>query len=158
MHKTSVPGIKTTIKLILLLFPAAFAWAGSITVTDTSDNTDNSTCSLRDAIEAANGDTIENGCEGATAGNNSIILKGETYRLNQGPLSIKSNITIISIAGPNGNLTVIDGNNSSRIFDVGPIGTNPTSTIANVTIQNGRASNGGGAGVQIGRASCRERV
>lgn len=131
--------------------PAA---AASITVTTFADDlgggTD-STCSLREAIQSANGDTAFGGCPTGSLAD-TIVLATGTYVLTRegdeeanvsGDLDVTSPITI---QGAGAALTVIDGawaSNTDRILDVRPMG---DLTISGVTIQEG--STDFGAGIQ----------
>ena len=106
--------------------------------------------SLRSAIQAAN----------AKPNSDTIIVPSGIFKLTipganedadaTGDLDINGNVTI---KGKNSGSTIIDGNNLDRVFEVlsGKV------QISGVTIQHGRANEGGGL-FKIGRASCRERV
>lgn len=101
-------------------------------------------CTLRSAIQAAN----------AVGGTDTIILPAGTYILNltgageqaaaTGDLDITAVGGALNIDGPAGAATtIIDGNNTDRIFDT--IGA-ATVTISGVTLRNGNpgaAANGG---------------
>src|SRR5207249_3507514 len=71
------------------------------------------------------------------------LLNGQTILLLSGQLSITKDL---DIEGPGAANLTVSGNNASRIFAVGA-GT--TSTIAGLTIADGRVVNSGGGGVVI---------
>lgn len=97
------------------------SFANTITVTNTNDN---GTGSLRQAIvDAVAGDTIN-------------FAVTDTITLTTGELLINKRLTII---GPGASVLAIDGNSSTRIFQV----IVPT-TISGLTIQNGNTSVGAG--------------
>src|SRR5262249_35108713 len=91
-----------------------------------SSNTD---CSLRDAIGAAisGSDTIQ-----FVTGLNGVIL------LTQGQLLLTVRVTI---SGPGTNVIAVDGNATSRVFQVNG---GVTAAFSGITIQNGNATVGGG--------------
>ena len=107
--------------LILLLLPIAPVQAATITV--------NSTCSLANAITAANTDTATGGCQ-AGSGADTITLTAN-ITLSAALPNIASNITIEG-AGKS-----ISGNNTYHIFHIasGPV------TINNLTLTKGKARN-----------------
>src|SRR6188768_3905186 len=76
-----------------------------ITVTSTADS---SSGSLRAAINnlASSGDTIKF----------ALGMYPDTIRLTSGPININLNLTIIGLGDDS---TVINGTNSSRIFNIG---------------------------------------
>ena len=108
-------------------------------VTTTSDS---GVGSLRQSILDAN----------AAAGADTIAFSGvvfedqtpDTIALTTGQLTISDALVI---AGPGAGLLTINGNNSSRVFQINP---GVDATIANITIANGRVSDVGGAIVNGG--------
>ena len=64
-----------------------------------------------------------------------------TITLTSGELAINKDMTI---TGPGADVLSIDGNASSRIFEIGTSYTNPTVTITGLTITNGSETYGGG--------------
>jgi len=64
-----------------------------------------------------------------------------TITLTSGHLAIDKNLTI---TGPGTDQLSIDGDASSRIFQIGTSSTNPTITITGLTMTNGNADYGGG--------------
>ncbi len=115
--------LKTMVSLLvvfLLCFVFSPVWANTITVTN---NSDSNAGSLRQAIaDAASGDTI------TFDANYHIYLASE--------LSIAKNLTI---TGTGAGSTIIDGNNSVRVFNI----TSGTVFLENMTIQNGNAVGSG---------------
>lgn len=127
--------------------------SASIIVNTTEDelNSDGD-CSLREAVRASNSDVPVDACP-AGFGWDTIILSAGTYTLTKeginedagesGDLDVTSDLTIIGGSTQN---TIIDGNNTDRIFEV--IG--PTTFMVNqITLRNGyipiEGSFGGGA-------------
>src|SRR2546423_1548996 len=113
-----------TICLTLACVLTIPARATTIIVSNTNDNGPGS---LRQALVDANdGDTID-----------ATDVSG-TITLTSGQLLVDKSVTING-AGPD--LLAIDGNATSRIFQ---IGTGKTVTISNLTIRNGKGNFGGG--------------
>jgi CSLREA domain-containing protein len=118
--------------------------AGSITVNSTSDAASGTDglCTLREAITSANTDTasgaVAGECAAGSGDDNIDFSVTGTITLTTALSVISSNITI---NGPGASLLTISGNNNSRVFDV-QSGT--TAAITNLTIANGRATDGGG--------------
>lgn len=115
---------------------------GLIQITTTSDaiNQDG-TCSLREAILAANTDTQVDSCP-AGSGDDTIYLPAGLFNLTltgpveddglTGDLDIKSSLTIY---GAGITQTMIDGDDSDRVFH---ISSGATVNIHNLTIQGGK--------------------
>jgi len=98
--------------------------AATITVINTNDS---GAGSLRQALaDAYNGDTIDFGVTG-------------TITLTTGELLVDKNVTI---EGPGAASLAVNGNATSRVFQ---IGSGKTVTISGLTITNGRVSGGSGA-------------
>ena len=119
--------------LFSLLISVSQIHAASITVDKTADEDTNGTCTLADAITAANTDTATNGCT-AGSGADTITL-GVNITLNAPLPDITSEITI------EGAEYDIDGNDQYQILyvDGGDL------TVKNITLTGGYASNYGGA-------------
>jgi hypothetical protein len=107
------------------------------------------TMSLREAINAANAhpaaDTIV-----IPAGVYRLTRKGTDNANSVGDLDVKGS-TLFQGAGAG--KTIIDGRQLDRVFDVR--GTAPhsfTVTMQGLTIRNGRADDGGGGGIRVGKA------
>ncbi len=111
--------------------------AQSFTVNTTSDASiiggclTEPTCSLRDAILAAN----------SQPGPDDIILPSGIYTLSS---KLPLITTVITVTGEMSNTTIIDGNNAFRVMHIEPAG---EMVLKDVTIRNGRAvaDPGGGA-------------
>ena len=129
----SLTFILASIVLYSLLVSVSAVYAASITVDKSSDEDPNGTCTLADAITAANTDTATNGCT-AGSGADTITL-GVNITLADWLPDITSEITI---EGANYD---IDGNGEYQIFyvDGGDL------TINNITLTGGDAGNYGGA-------------
>ena len=119
--------------LMVATIAAPAVHAASITVDKTADDDSNGTCTLDDAITAANTDTATDGCT-AGSGADTITL-GVNITLTAVLPDITSEITI---EGANYD---IDGNGEYQIFfvDGGDL------TINNITLTGGDAGNYGGA-------------
>ena len=117
----------------------------TITVTTTVDENDGNTSSvtalrsdsggsgisLREAIAAAN----------STAGDDVIVLEGETYELSLG--GSLDTFTNVEIRGVSDGLTIIDGlNNGDRVFDH----EGQTLMLSRLTVTGGAANDGDGGG------------
>ena len=122
---------------------------GTLTVNDNGDASDaaagdgvcetasgNGVCTLRAAVEEANGETS---CSGAVTINFNGSLSGGTITLSSGnEIQIARDL---NINGLGANLLTIDGGSgTNRIFYMGPY----TVSISGVTMQNGH---GGGTGI-----------
>lgn len=118
------------------------ATAATITVNSTSDDAANiSACTLRDAVTAANTDAVVDGC-GAGAGADVILIPAGTYTLTQGQLNLNTEITV---RGAGATQTIVDGNNASRVVN---IGSSAIVTWQRVAVTRGRLTStgiGGGA-------------
>lgn len=105
--------------------------SATITVTTLADGSVPGQCTLRDAIQAANTDTVVAGCS-AGAGPDEIVfspgLTG-TITLTEGMLTVVAPATI---TGPGAELLTIDGNASNRHF-----ATNSMLSLSNLRLANG---------------------
>jgi CSLREA domain-containing protein len=117
--------------LALIFLPASpFATTFQVTKTaDTNDGTCDPDCSLREAIGAAN----------TNPGADDVPVPAGTYLLTLGQLVVSDDV---SIAGAGQTTTIIDGNASSRVFDIEA--TSGVVAISGVTIQNGYTDRYGG--------------
>ncbi len=139
---------------LFVVAPAPRALAATITVTTTNDelNSDGD-CSLREAIQAANTDSVADACPaGSVSQADTIIMPSGTYTLaiagqNEdgsatGDLDITGDLTI---NGAGANITVVDGNNIDRVVHVLP---GATVIISGVTLTGGKTPDGAfGGGV-----------
>jgi CSLREA domain-containing protein len=121
---------------------AAAAQATPYTVNTLNDSNGAGNCSLRDAINAANGSpTSGSTCTAPGTGTDTI-----NFSVN-GPISLGSTLPTITdanltISGPTASPgTTVDGGNTHEVMDVSR-GT--TLNIANLTIANGSGEQGGG--------------
>jgi CSLREA domain-containing protein len=111
--------------LLIILLPAG-PLATTFQVTNTADANGSCTpgnCSLREAIEAAN----------ANPGADDVPVPAGTYLLSLGQLTVSDDV---AVTGADEASTVIDGNNSDRVFH---IQSSTVAEISNVTIQYGDA-------------------
>ena len=106
----------------------ALAAAGSASALEVTHVGDNGTGSLRAAVAAGGNVTF------------AAALNGQTIALNSGPITIPAGTTI---NGPGANLLSVNGNNSSRIFDVGA---SSSASIIGLSLINGQAGAGGQGG------------
>ncbi len=115
--------------LLMVVLPASPAAAATITVTTTADdyNADMATCSLREAIQAANTDASFGGCSMGSLADTiqlgagpyvldeaNVLLQGDDTNV-KGDLDINSDVTIL---GPPGGVATVDGDNVDRVFHV----------------------------------------
>ncbi|MBI2021675.1 CSLREA domain-containing protein [Candidatus Daviesbacteria bacterium] len=118
--------------------------AATITVNTTNDELNiNGSCSLREAIQAANTDAAVDSCT-AGSGTDTINTPAGTYTLGivgpgenanaTGDLDILGNLTI---NGAGATTTIIDGGAIDRVFE---IHSGTTVQINKVTVQNGNRS------------------
>jgi CSLREA domain-containing protein len=141
----------TTFGLLVLGFATAPpAAAAIINVTTTADdfNINPGTCSLREAVQAANTDAAFGGCP-AGSGDDTIQLQQATYILDELPAGENNNVggdlDLFADATVNGppapGFATIDANDIDRIFDLrGSSGVE----MRRLIIQNGTAGVGGG--------------
>ena len=117
-------GFLTVLAILGFVIPSSTR-AVTITVTSTADS---GTGSLRDAIAAA------------SSGDNINFSVTGTITLTGGPLTIDKSLTI---SGPGASDLAVSGNHADRVFVVN---TGATVTVSGLTIENGKALNGGGGG------------
>jgi CSLREA domain-containing protein len=107
----------------VLLLAAPPVQAATISVNTTLDETGNvAQCSLRDAVAAANTDTVQGGCS-AGNGTDTISLPAGSFVLTVGELSLTGPTTITGAGAPS---TTIDANHASRILEIGTQGAAPS--------------------------------
>jgi CSLREA domain-containing protein len=125
----------------------------TITVNTTDDELNgDDDCSLREAIRAANTNSVVSGCA-AGSGTDTIILPSGTYTLTMigtmedsaltGDLDITDDLTVI---GDGASTTIIDGNGSitrDRVFHI--VGTNSVA-FSGIAIQDGNTGGGANGG------------
>jgi CSLREA domain-containing protein len=130
------------------------ARAVTITVTTTNDELDaNGNCSLREAVLAANLDTIVDACE-VGSGADEISLTAGTYTLSIGGMgedaALTGDIDItadLAVTGVGPGITIIDGGSLDRVFEVLDA---EEVIISNVTIQHGQPGETQGGGIMNG--------
>jgi CSLREA domain-containing protein len=115
-----------------LLAFAGIATAATYTVNTTNDSSDGgscaTTCSLRDALTAAN----------TAGGTNTIVVPSGIYVLTQGQLP-QINNTNLTLTGAGARSTTINGDGASRIFDFTG---NDTIAVSRVTVTDGLNTGG----------------
>lgn len=118
--------------LTLLLAPTAIAQASTFTVNDTSDSGDgvcDASCTLRDAVTAAN----------ANAGDDVVQLAPGTYHLD-GQLEIDTGGKVTITSSGNRDNTFIDAGGNDRILEVL---SDANGEVDNITLRNGLGGEGG---------------
>jgi CSLREA domain-containing protein len=158
--------MKRIVLAVVLLLWSGSAGAATITVnTATDETTDNTTCSLREAVISANSDSnaAEDACT-AGSGADIINVPAGTYNLTgagcedaaaTGDLDVTRAVTI---NGAGAATTIIDANDTDRIFDLFSNNGLFTVTISNLTIRDGTAQTGqapcapggNGGAIQVG--------
>lgn len=125
----------------ILTLAASDALAATIVVDSTADD-NGAGCTLREAVASAQIDNAAgNGCADGD-GSDVIVMPAGTYTLTQGFIAMDTPMTI---AGAGMGLTIMDGNNNDRHFQV--LGS--ALTISNVRLQNGNGGSGQGGAVRI---------
>lgn len=158
-------GVVLALMVAALVTLPAPALAASLTVSTTADVATNfGACgnaaqtsptggSLREAICVANN-------LGATS--STITVPAGTYGLTSGELQMgKVSGSNITLTGAGAGSTIINGNSSSRVFDLDPsVVGGVTTSISGVTITGGAVTTFGGAGIiaSSGNASTRDTL
>jgi predicted outer membrane repeat protein len=141
------------------------ALAGTITVNSTAQRGSgtSSVCTIGAAIIAANTNVMVDGCTGATASLNTIMVPAGTYTLtvadNAGSFGrpfglpgIQSDITITGLFGPDAT-AIIERSSANGTPDFGIFDNRQNTghlTLNNLTIRNGHYANDGAAIFNIG--------
>lgn len=116
--------------------------AGIYVNTTVDENTNNSSCSLREAIIAANTNSFYNGCTGGSAVDGDVImLPSATYTLSSALPVITSNMEIRrdGVTTPIVQAHAVDWNLATfRVFEIGGGG---NLYINGLTVRRGRCSN-----------------
>jgi len=131
--------------LAAILFFGSVA-AVDIPVTAPDDHMDsNGDCSLREAIEAANTDSVVDGCP-AGNGADVILIPTGIFTLSISPVISDTNATgdldllsEVTLQGADARMTVLDGAGIDRILH---ISTTAVVTVADLTLTNGHALDG----------------
>jgi CSLREA domain-containing protein len=123
----------------------------TITVTSLADNTTNDgLITLREAILAANNDSVADATEGSQAGSGADTIVFDAALTAGGPATITlagTELVIgsaVTIIGPGRELLTIDAQRSSRIFriDDGDGGSSQAVQISGLTVTNGFGTDG----------------
>lgn len=153
-------GYTTALSIAVALSAPAFAGAGTIAVTTTSDNLSaGGKCSLREAVTAANNDDL--GATGCTKTGNALgadtvkLQTGKTYDLHIGSTDETQNLggsLDIGTGAGNGKLTIDGGAKGAEIKisvtdRVMYVGT-PEFTLRRVTLHGGSEPGGNGGGIR----------
>lgn len=138
-----------TAAIVYFFMSTPQVYAATITVSQFTDTTsDDGYCSLREAISAANNDTVSGITTGectAGSGTDTIQVPVGIYTISNstgddlnggGDFDILSNLTITG-QGASASDTVIDANNTDRNFE---IRNGATATINTITIKNGNST------------------
>jgi CSLREA domain-containing protein len=126
--------------LALSFVMPAGATAATITVTGTSDElTSNGSCSLREAVQAANTDAAVNDCAAGT-GADTISIPAGTFKLTLTGAGEDANATgdldVLNDArlrGAGAGQTILDGNGTDRVVDI----VTGTVSVAKLTVTGG---------------------
>ena len=132
--------------LILPSIPIAHAAGQNYVVNSLADNTTNdSFCTLREAILAANNDSAYNGnCGAASSADDTITFSvSGTITLSSTLPNIVAGQGTLTIDGTGQSIT-ISGNNNVRVMSVN---SGANLTLRNLTIANGNAIAGSGGGI-----------
>jgi CSLREA domain-containing protein len=140
------------------LGPVTPALAATITPTVlTDDNTVNGNCTLREAVRAANENTIVDTCAAGSFGADTITLGAGTYTLSVGPAGDDAAATgdlditeSVTITGAGSSATAIDGAGIDRVFEVDPLSAAAavTAELAGLTVRGGDAGTDDGGGLR----------
>ncbi len=103
--------------------------AATITV-NTPGDPGPGTCSLREAVVAANTNAVVNGCAPGTLGQDVVVLAAGTFDVALGPIPVTEPLVI---RGAGMATTIISGSGSGRLFDAGPAA---AVTFEDLTMQN----------------------
>lgn len=133
---------------LALCFPNALA--GTIQVDTDVDEpmTVNGNCTCREAIQAANTDTVVDGCTGASGADDIQFMGNYTIVISEGEMSVNTDITLNAISPM---AVVLDGNNLNQRAFVLPVAASRLS-VDNMTIQNFALTSGSGGAVNVAAA------
>lgn len=120
------------------------------------------TCSLRQAVQMVNNNSVYAGCLPVTAGVATIALNAQTYRLTitgnddgnaVGDLDLRRPMTMTGVLADGAEATVIEGSGVMRLLQVIP-GSGNRVLLQNLTLAGGAADmngvdTGGGGGVRV---------
>jgi hypothetical protein len=146
-------GTALAVSTAFTLLLAGSARAATIEVNSSADPTDNTNCTLRQAIENAGNNTQTNASCAAGTGDDTITfndsLVGDTITLTAGELLIDPGATTgrLAIQGPGTVGLEVSGGGSSRVFHIASSAFNDPVTILGLTISNGSVTNANGGGI-----------
>ena len=122
--------------------------AGGALIVTTADDEMNADgdCSLREAVQAANTNTVVDQCDG-TSGDQITFASAYTITLSLGELLVTEGVDVDASGTPG---VVVDGNGASRIFDVNA--PDETVVFSALTLQNGNSGMGGSSAPNAGGA------
>jgi CSLREA domain-containing protein len=130
-----------------VVFPG-HASAATISVTGTADVLGaDGTCSLREAVQAANTDAAVNEC-GAGSGADTVVLPAGTFALTRAGAAEDANVTgdldvlaDLTLQGAGAGRTTLDGNGLDRVLDVAA---GKSLAIERLTVTGGLTEDGAG--------------
>jgi CSLREA domain-containing protein len=134
------------LSLMIVLVGVQPAYAASITVTTTADeNNTGASCSLREAITAANNNAAYGGCA-AGSGTDTITLPAGTYTLSSELPAVTSTIIINGNGASN---TIIQANANPGLsgYRILTVNSGGNLTLNSLTAKNGYLSTGNGSGI-----------
>lgn len=132
-----------TLATLAVLLMATAASAATITVTTLDDerNADGD-CSLREAVESANRNTVVDACTAGEAGDDEITfsaaLLGGTLTFNRAAIEVTEDVSINGATAPGFEITIA-GADTYRLFTV----TSDTLSLSNLFLSGGRSVSGG---------------
>ncbi|MDJ0867493.1 MAG: choice-of-anchor Q domain-containing protein [Myxococcota bacterium] len=133
----------------------------AIVVDSTADENaaspDNGSCTLREAIQAANDDVPVDGCRSGTVALDRIVVPPGQYVLTLagsgdgvGDLDVTGSVEIVGAGAPQ---TVIEADHGDRVFAIAQLA---SATIEGVTVTGGRGPSLGGGIHNAGQLTLRE--
>jgi CSLREA domain-containing protein len=139
-------GLAAALVGIVATLTAVGAQATTYTVGSTRDASGDAGCSLRDAINAANGDPSSRACNATSTGDDTINFRvtGEIILTSALPQVADANLKIDGPIRPPG--ITIDGNKTFRVFEVA---SGANLAINNLTVANGQAAESVGGAILV---------
>jgi CSLREA domain-containing protein len=134
------------LSFLLALTGVQPAYAASITVTTTADeNNTGASCSLREAITAANTNAAVSGCS-AGSGTDTITLPAGTYTLSSELPAVTSTI-IINGNGAATTIVQANANPNASGYRIISVNSGGNLTLNSLTARNGHLSSGDGSAI-----------